>query len=245
MRGNRLRLSVLATERRRATRWAWVLLTPSLFLGSVPRADDAGAISKTGPATSVDIVAELVSQRYCGWSPDDDVVSLVLTLKVQARNASGEPIILTRNPTGGPPLIAASVENGDKGVFEIEWVSWSRYGDEEQQPSFGESPDPEQFIVVEPNESYATRIETFVLVRRRTTKPEPNMIVEGSEHVLQLPTEWWAPFFSMTNAEVAELKRRWKGKGQLVVGVSRANWIGFSAPRIERVALCQAQQAEK
>jgi len=240
MRATPRRSSVPATRQLIAcTVLATALATGVLVLSTPVRsASVSHSTDKAAPTDAVNVEAEIVDQKYCGLTPEDNVVSLVLTMELKVRNATTDDIVLTRHPSAGPPIVARTVEAGEADQTETRWVSWSRYGTQEPGHLFGDRPNPADYATVGPGKLVSTRVQTSVMVRRRNTNSEPNTITEGTHHVLKVLIEWWAPFFELTDDEVSELRRRWRGSGVLITGTSLTSWIEFSAPRVDHVELC-------
>lgn len=196
--------------------------------------DQVGKTLKAEETDAVSVHAVRLGQRYCG--DDRDYIFLYVKLGIEARNDTKENVILTRYPAVGQPGVAASPELGEVGVWETHWESADEYGTEKL--SFGSRPDPKEFLVLGPGETYTTAVEAPVLVRARDAERLPAAIVEDSTHVLRAPIDWWAPFFSHSDAEIEAIRERWQRWGILVVGTSYTTWVPFVAPVIPEDTAC-------
>jgi hypothetical protein len=175
---------------------------------------------------------EVVKQSYC--HVDDESFVASLNVRLQFRNSSEHPVILSRK-IEPPPIVRAArdLQSGKRGDFLFAPDAHSTVAELPNGPVFGDAPDMKLFVVLAPGEKFETTVRTGVFGAddAATVKSGNGLLAKGS-YVLQVgistwPYEW--PYFKVkTSAQ--ELKQRWIKYGDLATGVVYSDFAPFMLP---------------
>jgi hypothetical protein len=164
------------------------------------------------------------SQDYC--HVDDDSFSVRMEVNVKLTNVSSRPVILSKRIENPEIMrIASDIESARRGDFESAPNSDRFVSENSPIASFGETPDEERFVVLEPSKSYDTQIVATVFASKRSI-PQPGLIGTG-RHLLQVAISTW-PYRDYKN--LSELERKWLTIGDLASGLIYTNFAEFRIP---------------
>jgi hypothetical protein len=223
--------------------WKSVFCVISQVLVSVPI--DAQTEPPYPPVKDLETTAQVTGARPCGDVPEPDIATLQLELTVTFKNVSARWIVLPRNPpTPFVGRVARSVALGEAGSIEYDFTS-SAIGDgtdPSSTPSFGDTPDLRDFVILPPLATHKARIVTSVFVRHALKVPGKHvgMLEQGSEHAIQLELLTW-PFMDVSQGDVAALAKRWASVGELISGRVTSDFAPFRVPTIETVPPCSSR----
>lgn len=176
---------------------------------------------------------EIQNQAYCHI--DDETFSLQLDIRAKFTNATDHSVILSRRIE--PPAItrvAKTTAAGRQSDFEYNPSTSYLPSKLPPAPQFGESPDPEYFVVLSPKESYETTLSAKVVgtANSSLTRKTRGLLKTG-DHVLQLGVSTWPydwPHFA-TAVNSKALAEKWAGYGQLSTDTILSNFAPFTIPK--------------
>jgi hypothetical protein len=183
--------------------------------------------------------------RLTGVQPDcsaDGVgypVSIIIHTTVT--NLSDRPLILSRELSSAPYYrVAASVERGALGDYEVEFAGHEVVSGDTPQPTFGSEPDPARFVLLHPGSTYDTDVTTGVLAGNREALAKlgqsGGFVLPGA-HAIQTSIRTW-PHIFVEAGTTERLRRQWQRFGDLVTADVQTPFLPFELPK--SMARCDA-----
>jgi hypothetical protein len=167
---------------------------------------------------------------------------LALRLKLTIRNERRRPVILARQPW--PPFsdrVSRSAEDGERGLFLASFVGSEIYSEADARRipkvSDGAAPDSAQFVILAPGEHHQAELTVRLPVWRKSAANRDEPIVSGSAYAYQADIELW-PFRLTPENEIADLFRRWRSIGDLVVDRASTNFVPFRTSEPGTIDTC-------
>jgi hypothetical protein len=135
--------------------------------------------------------AEVVKQSYC--HVDDESFVASLNVRLQFRNSSEHPVILSRK-IEPPPIVRAArdLKSGENGDFLFASDIHSTVAELPNGPVFGDAPDMQLFVVLAPGEKFETTVRTGVFGADDAAKNKSgNGLLAKGSYVLQVGISTW------------------------------------------------------
>ncbi len=156
------------------------------------------------PASSLQLTASIVSQRYC--KEDGDYDSLGLKLRLRFKNVGNQKVILYKGSKSViRTTVGPSIEDVESGrlLSDIRFSVYTQGGYKIDTLSPGQA-----FIILPPNGTFEKETETVVMVAK---KAEAGAVLPGGKYYVQVTVST----FPETEDLARELLGRWAQSGVL------------------------------
>lgn len=193
------------------------------------------------------VSARIVKQSYC--HNDDEVVSIRMQVALRFTNTSENPVILAKL-IESPPIVRAAMnaESAERADFESDPIFDFFPTKLPDAPQFGKSPDPKYFVVLAPQETYETTVDSGVFgwTGASQARKESGLLPKG-DHVVQFgvgvwPYDW--PYFAR-HITSDQLSKKWRKYGYLAHGFAYTNFVPFTIPEHFDNPFCDAAKAKR